>query len=287
LVPIRTVTVIGTTDGPVADPDDTSIPPGEVAAMLDAGERLIPGFRRARALRVWAGVRPLWADADRDGDVASTRDVSRAHALLDHRERDGIAGIVTITGGKLTTYRLMAQDAVDAACAALGRGGACTTATTTLPGAQAGEPLRPSARLRARERALGDDQLVCECELVTRAQVRDAVARTDNLDDVRRELRLGMGPCQGGFCMVRAAGLMHESGDGDPAAANAALRAFVDERWKGIWPVLHGDQLRQAWLDDWIHHGLLGVGELPEGSARGATEEPPGVGTGPGTESRP
>ncbi len=262
LVPIRTVTVIGTTDGPVADPDDTSIPPGEVAAMLDAGERLIPGFRRARALRVWAGVRPLWADDDRDGDVASTRDVSRAHALLDHRDRDGVGGFVTITGGKLTTYRLMAQEAVDAACRALGRDIACTTSTSPLAGAAVAAHLRPSSRLRSRERTLGDDQLVCECELVTRAQVRDAMTPAGDLDDLRRALRLGMGPCQGGFCMYRAAGLMHDAGDGDPAAANAALRAFVAERWKGTWPLLHTDQLRQAWLDDWIHHGVLGVGEL-------------------------
>ncbi len=65
LVPVRTVTVMGTTDEPVTDPDDTSIPPAEVDAMFDAGEVLVPGFRRARALRAWAGVRPLWQDGGR------------------------------------------------------------------------------------------------------------------------------------------------------------------------------------------------------------------------------
>ena len=66
----------------------------------------MPGFRGARALRVWTGVRPLFEDAkDADSD---TRDVTRAHALLDHSERDGVGRFVTIVGGKLTTFRLMA-----------------------------------------------------------------------------------------------------------------------------------------------------------------------------------
>src|SRR4051794_25308942 len=112
LVPIRTVSVIGTTDMRAADPDELPVTQHEVDQMLDDGERLVPGFRKARALRVWAGARPLFQDA-RAGE---TRDVTRAHAVLDHRTRDGVDGFVTITGGKLTTLRLMAKDVVDAMC---------------------------------------------------------------------------------------------------------------------------------------------------------------------------
>ena len=50
--------------------------------MLDDGEQLVPGFRQARALRVWTGVRPLFEDAK--ASDTDTRDVTRAHALLDH-----------------------------------------------------------------------------------------------------------------------------------------------------------------------------------------------------------
>ena len=114
IVPIRTVSVIGTTDNQTDDPDDQTVPQAEVDQMLDEGEKLVPGFRQARALRVWTGVRPLFEDA-KDSDT-ETRDVTRAHALLDHRERDGVGGFVTITGGKLTTFRLMAQETVDAVC---------------------------------------------------------------------------------------------------------------------------------------------------------------------------
>ena len=118
LVPIRTVCVIGTTDVETPDPDDQTVAQEEVDAMLADGEKLVPGFRAARALRVWTGVRPLFQDAK--GDVASTRDVTRAHTLLDHSERDGVGRFVTITGGKFTTFRLMAEETVDAVCRQLG-----------------------------------------------------------------------------------------------------------------------------------------------------------------------
>jgi glycerol-3-phosphate dehydrogenase len=116
IVPIRTVSVIGTTDERTDDPDDHTVFQAEVDAMLEDGERLVPGFKQARALRVWTGVRPLFEDRKENGGSTATRDVTRAHTLLDHRERDAVAGFLTITGGKLTTYRLMAKDTVDAVC---------------------------------------------------------------------------------------------------------------------------------------------------------------------------
>ncbi len=119
LVPIRTVSVIGTTDIRAADPDEIPVTQEEVDQMLDDGERLVPGFREARALRVWAGVRPLFQDAKAE-QVKDTRDVSRTHAVVDHKTRDGVTGLLTMSGGKLTTLRLMAQDIVDAMCDQLG-----------------------------------------------------------------------------------------------------------------------------------------------------------------------
>src|SRR5262245_20981302 len=115
LVPIRTVSVIGTTDHQAADPDDIPPTQAEVDAMLDDGERLVPGFRVARAMRVWAGVRPLFQDDKAGGGngEVDTRDVSRTHAVVDHVARDGIGRLLTMSGGKLTTLRLMAQDLVD------------------------------------------------------------------------------------------------------------------------------------------------------------------------------
>jgi glycerol-3-phosphate dehydrogenase len=263
IVPIRTVSVIGTTDERVADPDELPIPQAEVEQMLEDGEKLVPGFREARALRVWAGVRPLFQDAK--AEVASTRDVSRSHALLDHHGRDGVARFVTITGGKLTTYRRMAEDAVDAMCAQLGVERRCRTHEEPLPDSEDHKYYWLGARLEAREHHLLDDQLICECELITRRRLEEAMARRDtaNLDDLRRTLRLGMGPCQGGFCIYRATGILHGIARLDASSANQSLRDFLQERWKGVQPILYGDQLRQARLDDWIFQGLLNVEHLP------------------------
>ena len=72
----------------------------------------------------WAGVRPLY-----DGELgaAAPRDTrlwSRDFSVFDHTEPDGIEGLITIVGGKLTTFRLMAERAADAACRTLGHHGA-------------------------------------------------------------------------------------------------------------------------------------------------------------------
>jgi glycerol-3-phosphate dehydrogenase len=262
IVPIRTVSVIGTTDTRVADPDELEVTQGEIDEMLDEGEKLVPGFREARALRVWAGARPLFS-AD---EVSDTREVSRTHALLDHAERDGVEGLVTITGGKTTTFRLMAEAAADAVCAQLGVDRPCRTHEEPLPGSEERRFYWLGARLRAREPVPRSEEIICECELITRDRLKEAMVRrhTTNLDDIRRTLRLGMGPCQGGFCIYRATGILHAFERLDQREANSSLLDFLQERWKGVHPILHGDQLRQARLDDWIFQGLLDVQHLPE-----------------------
>jgi glycerol-3-phosphate dehydrogenase len=266
IVPVRTVSVIGTTDVNTEDPDDHTVNQDEVDAMLDDGEKLVPGFRQARALRVWTGVRPLFEDAKPTG--TDSRDVTRAHALLDHGRRDGVGRFFTITGGKLTTFRLMAEETMNAVVAQLGDTRPCTTATEPLPGSESGENYRLGERLKRKEASLIDEQLICECELVPRHALEEAITRTasTNLDDIRRQLRLGMGPCQGGFCIYRAAGILHARDGMTAEDADTALVDFLQERWKGQRPILYGDQLRQARLDDWIFQGVLDVEHLPTGS---------------------
>jgi glycerol-3-phosphate dehydrogenase len=275
LVPIRTVCVIGTTDVHVADPDEAEVTQAEIDEMLDEGEKLVPGFRDARALRVWAGVRPLFEETRQD--AADTRDISRSHTLLDHASRDGVEGFLTITGGKTTTYRLMAEVTVDAVCTKLGAKRPCRTAEESLPGSRDGSYYWLGARLAAREPVPQADEIVCECELITRSRLEEAMGRrrTADLDDLRRTLRLGMGPCQGGFCIYRATAILHGVEKLDHRTANRALLDFLQERWKGAWPVLYGDQIRQARLDDWIFQGLLDVAHLPRAEAEpvGAVRE--------------
>jgi glycerol-3-phosphate dehydrogenase len=63
--------------------------------------------------------------------------------------------------------------------------------------------------------------------------------------------------------MYRATGLLHGVGRLDGPAATTSLLSFLQERWKGVWPILYGDQLRQARLDDWIFQGVLDVEHAP------------------------
>jgi glycerol-3-phosphate dehydrogenase len=120
-VPVHTVAVIGTTDEKVTDPEMLRI--RAVGSRVDAGEgdKAGAGLSRARILRAWAGVRPLY----QEGYSGDSRDATRALTLLDHQARDGVSGFLTITGGKWTTFRLMAEKTVDMACAAAGRQPPC------------------------------------------------------------------------------------------------------------------------------------------------------------------
>ena len=72
-----------------------------------------------------------------------------------------------------------------------------------------------------------------------------------------------MGPCQGGFCTYRVAGIMHEQKKLAAHEANKALVDFLQERWKGVQPILWGQHLRQFQLDEGIYMGLLGLDKLP------------------------
>jgi glycerol-3-phosphate dehydrogenase len=131
--------------------------------------------------------------------------------VIDHERRDGISNFVSIVGGKLTTYRLMAEQTADLVAAKLGVDAGCTTADEPLPGQAAGRHYWVGERLAQHEAdGGGDAALICECELVTRQALDRFLAERwpCSLDDVRRGTRLGMGPCQGAFCTFRAAGVV-------------------------------------------------------------------------------
>ena len=173
------------------------------------GEKLIPSFKQFRPLRAWAGVRPLYQEKLGSADL---RDVTRAYALLDHMPRDGVDNFVTITGGKWATHRQMAERTVDLVCQKLGTERPCQTATMELQTAEAKRLHTLGRRLKKLEQGELPGQLICECELVTRPQIEATLPQHEGniINDLRRDLRLGMGPCQGGFCAYRAVGIMHE-----------------------------------------------------------------------------
>ena len=278
LVPGDTISLIGTTSMhiPYDEIDDNRVTAEEVETLLREGEKLAPIMGRTRVLRAYSGIRPLVAS----DDDPSGRSVSRGIVLLDHARRDGLEGFITITGGKLMTYRLMAEWATDALCRKLGNTVPCTTADTPLPGSQ--EPaeatlrkiislpasLRGSAIYRHGDRTpawLGDSRqhrsLVCECEAVTAGEVQYAVENlaVKNLLDLRRRTRVGMGTCQGELCACRAAGLLARFNVTTSARSLTQLSQFLNERWKGVQPVAWGDALRESEFTRWVYLGLCGL----------------------------
>lgn len=266
LVPVGTVCVLGTTSVHTEHPDDYRIEAWEVEKIMAEADVVVPGIQHGRALRAWAGVRPLYEPPGAHDD-AEGRAVLRTFSVIDHAERDGLRGLVTVVGGKLTTCRLMAEQAVDVVCAQLGVAAPCTTAEEELPGAHAHRRYHQlDGRLRKLEHGELPGELVCECEMVTRPQLEAAMAAYGDqpvaLDDLRRDLRLGMGPCQAGFCSYRAAGILQQVKGHTSSEATSALHDFVSERYRGVRPLLWGHQLRQMYLDELIYRRTLGLDRL-------------------------
>ncbi len=268
LVPSHTVAVIGTTDVKVEDPDHFSIEPWEVELMLEEGEKLVPGFKEMRILRAWAGVRPLYQEIT----FADTRDVTRAFVLLDHEKRDGLGGLLTITGGKWTTYRKMAEVTVDLVCEKLGTNRPCRTHMEVLPlpvylakKTSRGKFYQSGDHLKEIEEHKAYGELICECELATVDEVSHTILQEQvkTIEDIRRDVRLGMGPCQGGFCTYRATGLIHRLRKLPIYETNLALHDFLQERWKGLLPILWGQQLHQERLNELIYLSLFNTDHLP------------------------
>lgn len=278
LVPGDTISLIGTTSTHIdyRDIDSNRVTAEEVEILLREGEKLSPVMARTRILRAYSGVRPLVAS----DDDPSGRSVSRGIVLLDHAARDGLEGFITITGGKLMTYRLMAEMASDAVCRKLGVTARCTTADEPLPGSREPAektlqkvfslpaPLRGSAVYRHGDRTpawLGDSRLhrslVCECEAVTAGEIQYAVDNlaVKNLLDLRRRTRVGMGTCQGELCACRAAALLNRFEITTPAQSLNQLSDFLNERWRGVQPIAWGDALRESDFTRWVWLGLCGL----------------------------
>ena len=276
LVPDDTVCVIGTTSDriPIETVDDMRVTREEVDVLLKEGIKLAPSLATTRVIRAYAGVRPLVAS----DDDPSGRSISRGIVCLDHAKRDGLEGFITITGGKLMTYRLMGEIATNAVCAKLGNSKPCITATLPLPGSEDDAPSQSDATKRysfGERAAIGrhgslaariekdndiDNALMCECEGVTVGEIKYAVHQlhVQNLANLRRRTRVGMGTCQGKLCSCRAASLLGEFNH-DVKRAQKDLATFLDERWKGMRPVAWGDTLREAQLTAAIYEGLCGL----------------------------
>jgi glycerol-3-phosphate dehydrogenase len=261
IVPGGTVSIVGTTSSTVDDPDAAWPTPFEVDRIVEEASAMIPSLAQARMIRAYSGVRPLFGSSS----GADDRNVSRGFKLIDHGE-EGVENLFTITGGKLTTYRLMAEKAADAVCGYLAAGGPCLTRIRPLPASDHAMWTEPGAapkKWMAGHQA--GDGMICECEMVSESVVSSLVTSlksqglANGLVEVGLRSRVGKGPCQGSFCGLRLAAWMYGEGHLAGDAGISGLARFYKERWKGMRPVSWGDNLARAELHEALQCGLFGM----------------------------
>ena len=266
------ITLLGTTDDDFyGDLDSVDVVEDEVDYLLQGFERVFPAIRQYRPVRTTTGVRPTLFKWRKYED-----ELSRRYEVIDHAAA-GADGLITIAGGKLSMYRLMAEETSDAVCRKLGHQAACTTASRPLPGNESdvapvdelsircGIPALAVIKLQSRhgsdaEKVLdegGTSRILCRCEPVTESELvyatRHEQVRT--LADAFRRVGIAAGPCAGAACILRAAEVVGRELGWSAAQRFDAAREFVRGAWLGRAPVLG----HAGWAQE----------ELAQGSMRG------------------
>ena len=264
IVPGGTVSILGTTSVRVESPDVIYPEIDEVDRIIDDSAAVVPSLATTRYIRAYCGVRPLV----RPECEADDRCASRGFTLRKH-ENAGLENFVSITGGKLTTYRLMAEKTADIVCRRLGVSEPCRTRTDPLPSsvdAKWTEPgLAPSLWMK---KGNPNDILLCDCEMVPQSTVDsivDSIQKQNGpaaLTAIGLRSRIGKGPCQGTFCSQRVAAYLYDRRTLNAGQGIGELRGFLRERWRGQRPLLWDTSLIQSELQEAMHCGLFGL-DLP------------------------
>jgi len=261
LVPGGTVSVIGTTSLRMDSLDDIRPTVAEVDRIVDEGASMMPCLDSVRYIRAYSGVRPLLGGGGKGDD----RSVTRGFDLVDHK-KDDIENFITITGGKLTTFRLMAEKTADLVCERLGISATCQTKRIPLISAHktrwAVPGFSPKEWFKGHK---SDDLLLCECEMVPQSAIEEIISSFDifekqaDLKGIGQRSRIGKGSCQGSFCSIRIAAYLYDRGHLSADQGIDNLKAFINGRWKGQRSLLWDMPVIQADLQEAMHCGLFGL----------------------------
>lgn len=281
LVPGGTVSVLGTTSVRVESPTQTAPTIAEVDANLAEAIPLLPVLGKTVFRRAYAGIRPLLTAAGKPGENQKTeegRKATRDFALLTFQEQ-GVENLVCLTGGKLTTYRLMAERGADYLAKRLGVKVPCVTAEQTITPSLLAEWSDPSLSHKYAwwNKHNPHDMLLCECEVVPASAIDATLAEWAQLDtDAKNEAlqgvnllptlsartRVGKGSCQGTFCGARITAHLYDCNAVAGTEGAEGLKSFLNERWRGQRPVLWGDAVSQAELKEALYFGLMGLQDI-------------------------
>ncbi|HEY3420405.1 MAG TPA: anaerobic glycerol-3-phosphate dehydrogenase subunit GlpA [Methanomassiliicoccales archaeon] len=270
VVPSHSSTIIGTTSNGVSSADGNIPTESEVTFLLRETAKVIPGIANARAVRAYCGVRPL-IPAGGGG-----RSASRNFRIIDHAST-GVYNLVSVIGGKLTTYRLMAEKISDLACEKINNRNRCRTAKETISEMPTIDPvpgIHDLALLRMAKKNGSEYQNVleqcvslprgkeevCTCERVLRGEIQYHLRKGDvrNASDLVKRTRVGMGYCQGGFCTL---GIISAAMGVYKTAPIEYIESFLNERNKGISSILVGEQLRQEMFKAHLLRSVYGIRE--------------------------
>jgi glycerol-3-phosphate dehydrogenase len=270
------LTLLGTTDDDFyGDLDSVDVFEDEVDYLLQAFERVFPSIRQYRPVRTTAGVRPTLFKWRPNEDS-----LSRRYEVIDHAS-EGAEGFITIAGGKLSMYRLMAEETSDAVCRKLEHQAPGVTAARPLPGnesdPEAADELATRwnttalavVKLQSRHGSnagkvlgeLGSGRLVCRCEPITEAELVHAARyeQVHSVADAFRRVGVAAGPCAGAACVLRAAEIIGRELDWSASQRFDAAREFVHGSWLGRSPVLG----HAGWAQEELAQGALrGLGAI-------------------------
>jgi len=263
-------TLLGTTDDDFyGDLDSVDVIEDEVEYLLQGIERVFPSIRSYRPVRTTTGVRPTLFKWRKYED-----ELSRRYVVIDHAS-EGVDGFVTIAGGKLSMYRLMAEETSDAVCRKLGHQAPCTTATRPLPGNESdvdppeelAERYRISAlaaiKLQSRHGSnaakvlseFDSERLLCRCEPITEAELVYSVRHEQvrGLADAFRRVGVAAGPCAGASCVMRASAVIGRELGWSASQRFDAARDFIRGSWLGRAPILG----HSGWAQEELARGAL------------------------------
>lgn len=274
IMPHENNTMLGCTDDDYyGNLDEVWANEDEIEYLLEAIERVLPDIRKYRMIRVMSGIRPTIYKWGKIEDK-----LPREHEIYDHYQTDKVEGIITVIGGKLASYRFMAEEVTDVICKKLGKKKTSQTHLRVLPGAEEEVDIEELAHkhsilpslikrmvsrhgcrvkniLELISESVNYKSVVCRCEEVIEAEIRYCIREemVKTIADIRRRCRCGAGPCQGMGCTYKLAAIIFEELNYDVLKCHFLVGDFLQERWKGKYPILQGEQIKQEELSQMLY----------------------------------
>lgn len=280
IMPYENTTIVATTDDDYfGDLDDQVVTQDEIHYLEEAIIKIFPQIKNSRLIYAYSGVRPTLYER-----LKSESSLSREHEIIDHGQTDQAHNIFTLTGGKLASYRIIAEEVVNLVAQRLGNTTPCRTHTEFLFGGtddrldadelaeKYGVDVFSVLRLIYRHGAKAIDILektrahphlknfICSCEPVMACEFEYVIEteKAKTLADIKRRTRWTQGPCQGTQCFI-AGSVCALKQNASQKSFLHNLNEFQDEVWYNRGAVASGVQMKQEELQQALLYGNANI----------------------------